>query len=123
MMRTNDLKELIESKLKTITTNVYFEIARDNALYPHIVYYLREIDLNDLSRQDYTLEIHIWTKGSSTEAIDNLSDAVEDLLQAKNLPQTHVLPTFYKRDRHTIDDPDKSIRHRRIRFQIQNYAI
>ena len=121
-MRTNELKELIQTKLKTVTTNVYFNQARDTAMYPHIVFYLKEIDLNDLSRQDYTLEVHVWTKGSSTTGIDDLADSVEDLLQAKNLPQDHILPTFYKRDRHEIEDPDKTIQHRRIRFQVQNYV-
>ena len=121
-MRTNDLKELIQTKLKTLTTNVYFQQARDTALFPHIVFDFKEIDLNDLSRQDYTLDVNVWTKGTSTESADNLSDQVEDLLQAQNLPQKNILPTFYKRDRKAIEDPDKTINHRLIRFVIQNYV-
>lgn len=122
VMRTNDLKELVQTKLKTITTNVFFEIADDEALYPHIVFSFKEIDLDDLSRQDYMLYVDIWTKGTDSTGIDDLADSVEDLLQAQNLPQTYVLPTFYKRDRKSIDDSDKSIRHRLVRFQIQNYV-
>ena len=120
--RTNDLKKLIQTKLKTLTTNVFFEQATDNALYPHIVFGFREIDLGDLSRQDYVLEVDVWDKGKSTVQVDELSDKVEDLLQAQNLPQTHILPTFYKIDRKTIIDSDKDIKHRLIRFQIQNYV-
>jgi hypothetical protein len=120
--RTNDLKKLIQTKLKTLTTNVFFEQATDNALYPHIVFGFREIDLGDLSRQDYVLEVDVWDKGKSTVQVDELSDKVEDLLQAQNLPQTHILPTFYKIDRKSIIDSDKDIKHRLIRFQIQNYV-
>ena len=120
--RTNDLKKLIQTKLKTLATNVYFEEAADNALYPHIVFAFRTIDLGDLARQDYILEVDIWDKGTSTTQVDELSDKVEDLLQAKNLPQTNILPTFYKIDRKSIKDEDKSIKHRLIKFQIQNYV-
>jgi hypothetical protein len=120
--RTNDLKKLIQTKLKTLATNVYFEEASDNALYPHIVFTFRTIDLGDLARQDYILEVDIWDKGTSTTQVDELSDKVEDLLQAKNLPQTNILPTFYKIDRKSIKDEDKSIKHRLIKFQIQNYV-
>jgi len=120
--RTNDLKKLIQTKLKTITTNVYFEEAADNALYPHVVFSFRPIDLGDLSRQDYTLEIDVWDKGTSTYTVDELSDKIEDLLHTQNLPQDRVLPTFYKLERNAIRDTDKSIKHRLIRFQIQNYV-
>lgn len=122
MSRTNDLKKLIQTKLKTLTTNVYFEQAADNAMYPHIVFSFREINLDDLSRQDYTLNVDVWDKGTNTTAIDTLADSVEDLLHTQNLPQTNVLPTFYKIDRKSIEDPDKSIKHRLVRFHIQNYV-
>lgn len=119
--RTNELKKLIQEKLKTLTTDVYYEQARDNALYPHIVFFFRELNLEDISRQDYILEVDVWDKGTSTYNVEELSDKVEDLLHTKNLPQTNVLPTFYKIDRKSLLDPDKDIKHRQIRFQIQNY--
>lgn len=119
--RTNDLKVLLTNKFKTLTQNVYFEQAADSALYPHIVFDFREIDLGDINRQDYVLEVDIWTKGTNTTTIDELADNVEDLLQAENLPQTRILPTFYKIDRRSIIDQDKTLKHRQVRFQIQNY--
>ena len=120
-MRTDDLKLLVQTKLKTVATNVYHEIAKENALYPHVVFQFRRIDLSDLSRQDYILEVDVWDKRESSTTVDNLTDSIENLLQAENLPQDHVLPTFYLMDRATIPDEDKEIKHRRIQFQIQNY--
>lgn len=119
--RTNALKKLVQTKLKTLTSQVSFEIADDKALYPHIVFDFRRLDLGDLSRQDYILEVNIWDKGTSSVQVDELADNVENLLQAQNLPQDHVLPTFYLIDRQNIPDDDKAIKHRRIQFQIQNY--
>ena len=46
--RTNDLKVLIQTKLKTIATNVYFEQAADSAIFPHVVFDFRQVDLQDL---------------------------------------------------------------------------
>ena len=120
--RTNELKVLIQTKLKTLTTNVYFEQAVDNDIYPHVVFSFRTIDLGDLSREDYILDVDVWDKGTSTVTIDTLADNIEDLLSAQNLPQTNILPTFYKIDRKSIEDTDKAIKHRLIRFQIQNYV-
>ena len=120
-MRTNDLKKLIETQLKTLTTNVYHEVAKTNAMYPHIVYSFERLELGDLSRQDYILVLDIWDKSTSTTRVDDLADSVENLLQGANLPQKNVLPTFYLIDRKNILDQDKQIRHRVVRFQIQNY--
>ena len=120
--KTNDLKKLIQTKLKTLTTNVYFEIAADNAVYPHCVFSFNTVDLGDLSRQDYILYIDVWDKGKNSTAVDELCDNIETLLQAQNLPQTRILPTFYLMERKSIPDEDKQIRHRLIRFQIQNYV-
>lgn len=120
-MRTNDLKKLIMSQLKTVTSNVYYEVASDDALYPHIVFTFNNLNLGDLSRQDYMLDIDVWNKGKDTKSIDDMCDSIENLLQGENLPQTHILPTFYLVDRKTLPDEDKTIRHRLIRFQIQNY--
>ena len=120
-MRTNDLKYLVQTRLKTLTANVYFEIANEKALYPHIVFNFRRIDLGDLWRQDYILEVDIWDKQDSSLRVDDLADSVENLLQAENLPQSNVLPTFYLIDRQDIPDENKEIKHRRVQFQIQNY--
>ena len=120
-MRTNDLKYLVQSKLKTLTANVYYEIANEKKLYPHIVFEFRRIDLGDLWRQDYILEVDIWDKQDSSLRVDDLADQAENLLQAENLPQSNVLPTFYLIDRQNIPDEDKEIKHRRVQFQIQNY--
>lgn len=119
--RTNALKKLVQTKLKTLTTNVYHEIANEGALYPHIVFTFDRIDLDDLSRQDYILVVDVWDKQQDTEPIDSLCDNIENLLQAQNLPQDHVLPTFYLMDRNRVFDEDVLIKHRVIRFQIQNY--
>lgn len=120
-MRTNDLIELIKTKLSTVASNVYYEVADEDALYPHVVFSFQQINLGDLSRQDYELDVNVWDKGEETETVENLCDSIEHLLHGANLPQKNILPTFYLIDRRILFDEDKEIRHRVVRFQIQNY--
>ena len=110
--KTNDLKKLIQTKLKTLSSNVYFEIADDTAMYPHVVFSFRTINLDDISRQDYILDVDVWDKGRNTTAVDELCDKIESLLHTENLPQTRILPTFYLIDRKSLPDEDKNIKHR-----------
>ena len=120
-MWTNDLKKLVQTQLKTVTAKVYHEVADKDAVYPHLVFSFRRIDLNDLSRQDYVLQVDVWDRDDKTQRVDDFADEVENLLQAQNLPQQNILPTFYLIDRKTVEDEDKMIRHRQIQFQVQNY--
>lgn len=120
-MRTNDLIELIKTKLSTVASNVYYEVADEDALYPHVVFSFQQINLGDLSRQDYELDVDVWDKGEETETVEKLCDSIEHLLHGANLPQKNILPTFYLIDRRILFDEDKEIRHRVVRFQIQNY--
>ncbi len=120
-MRTNDLIELIKTKLSTVASNVYYEVADEDALYPHVVFSFQQINLGDISRQDYELDVDVWDKGEETETVENLCDSIEHLLHGANLPQKNILPTFYLIDRRILFDEDKEIRHRVVRFQIQNY--
>lgn len=123
MSRTNDLRKLIQTKLSTISNNVYYENAIETAGYPHIVFTLDKINLGDLSREDYTLDIDVWDRGSSASVIEELCDEIEDLFDAENLPQDTVLPTFFKDTRNVVDDTDKTIKHRNLKFVVQNYSI
>lgn len=120
-MRTNDLIELIKTKLSTVASDVYYEVADEDALYPHVVFSFQQINLGDLSRQDYELDVDVWDKGEETETVENLCDSIEHLLHGANIPQKNILPTFYLIDRRILFDEDKEIRHRVVRFQIQNY--
>lgn len=121
MSKTNELRELIKKRITTICPNVYYEVASDEHIYPHIVFSFGTIDNGDLSRDDLYMDLDLWDKGKSAVSIEDLADQVEVLFQNQNLPQETILPTFYLIDRKSIPDEDKLIRHRLIRVQIQNY--
>lgn len=122
MSKTIALREIIHEKINTIVKS-YYRIADAKAIFPHAVYDFESIDLGDIYRDDLVLIIDIWGKGKDTSEIEEIADKIEAMLNASNLPQEEVLPTFYRISRKPIDDEDKTLIRRQLKFQIQNYYI
>ena len=122
MSKTNYLRAIITSNLDAIV-KAYYRHADEKEEYPYAVYDFENIDLGDISRDDLILVIDLWGKGTDTSPIEAMADRIEAMFNAANLPNDHVLPTFYKIGRKPIDDEDKNIIHRQLKFQIQNYSL
>ena len=67
--------------------------------------------------------VDLWDKGKDTSRIEDLADQIEEMFNAANLPGESVLPTFYRISRKPIDDEDKTLMRRQLKFQIQNYYV
>ena len=122
MSKTNALREVIQSKISSIVKSFY-RIADEKESYPYAVYDFENIDLGDIHRDDLILIIDLWGKGKDTSQIEEMADQIEALFNAANLPDEEILPTFYRISRKPIDDPDKTLMRRQLKFQIQNYFI
>lgn len=124
-MKTNSLRKIVKARLKTVCERVYSRRASKDAMYPHVVYSFKTVNLSDAKRDDVILEIDIWHRrtnsGTEIAEIEDLADLIEGLFNCKNLPQEDILPTFYCEARTEIEDEDKDIEHRKIQIQIQNY--
>ena len=122
MSKTNALREIIQEKINAIVKS-YYRIADEKNLFLHATYDFENIDLGDINRDDAILIVDLWDKGKDTSRIEDCADRIEALFNAANFPSEEVLPTFYRISRKPIDDEDKTIMHRRLKFQIQNYYI
>ena len=122
MSKTNSLRKIIQSKIDSVVS-CYYRTADPDALFPHAVYDFENIDLGDINRDDLILIVDLWDKGSNTSRIEEMADQIEEIFNAANLPNEEVLPTFYRISRKPIDDEDKTIMRRQLKFQIQNYYI
>lgn len=122
MSKTNSIRKIIQSNINNIVQS-YYRIADAKAGFPHAVYDFESIDLLDINRDDLILIIDIWGKGKDTSNIEDIADQIERVLNANNIPGEEVLPTFYRISRKPIDDEDKTLIRRQLKFQIQNYYI
>lgn len=118
-MTGNDLRELIKTKLSTLCNNVYYFLADENAMFPHLVFNLARQTKYDFARDDVTLDVEVFTK-SEAEA-QNLADAIETMFNNLNDPQEELLPTFFVERITQVAESDKDIRHKSIEITIQNY--
>lgn len=127
MERSNTLRKVIQAKLLTLGT-AFPEIAVDRISYgsrapinmfPHLVFEFTTMTPTDMGREDYVLDVHIWTK--DMELALNLQDAIVDLFSFSNDPQETILPTFYLTSAGQLEDPDKTIIHIVVRLETQNY--
>lgn len=119
-MKTNDLRKFVMKMLKKHCKNVYYRTAENDAMYPHIVFTFKTIDLGITDRSDIMCDIDIWDK-DNTERIEDITDSIEADFDRLNAPQDTILPTCFIDNRNLVNEEDKTIEHRTLRIQIQNY--
>ena len=118
-MTGNKLRKLVKSKLLEVCPNVYYRLADDKNMYPHITFIFGKTRKYDVARNDVTMDVDIWTK-SESEAQD-MADEVESMFNSLNDPQEEFLPTFFVEGIKEIEDADKSIKRVSVEVTIQNY--
>lgn len=123
MSKTADLRKLIVAQLNTIRGATYYRRAPEDAVYPYKTFALSRVELGDLSRDDFELEINLWDHAADPKAVDEIADQIEDLFNANNLPQATILPTFYRENRYPVDEPDHDIQHLQLTFSVQLYTV
>ena len=119
MSKTLELREIVTTELNKSNGESYYEIASDKAAYPYKVFTFDSIDLGDMSRDDLILVVDVWS--NDVKEADQVADTLENNLNGNNTPSGTSYPTFFKTSRTTVPDEDKSIKHRQLKFLIQNY--
>jgi len=125
LSKTAELKSLIETKLLTKSSDVYYRSAPDDSAFPYVVHSLRNVNLGDLNRDTAFLDVDIWNRSvldsDDWSAIEIIADNIESLFNNANYPTGNILPTFYRDMRQYVEDSDKAIQHINLTFEIQNY--
>lgn len=126
MGRTNELRLLVERTLQALKGNfglaqnsITYRLASDKTMFPHIVYEISGMTPTDEGREDYTVDIDIWTKDQVLSL--EMVDFIVDLFSFRNDPRRNILPTFYLVSTGNLEDPDKTLCHSVVRFEVQNY--
>lgn len=121
MSRTADLRKLIKSRLDMVQGGTYYVHAPDSAEFPYKTFELSTIAMGDLSRFDYAVTVDVWDNAPDPKEVEEIADELEEMLSAANLPQDHILPTFFRESRYIVEDPDKDIQHLQMNFSVQLY--
>lgn len=124
MAMTNELRRVIIARLNNIKTQygiseIGYRLVQDEQMFPHLVVDFTSVQPTDMGREDFLMDIHIWSKDNAV-AFD-IMDAVRDLFSFWNSPQDTILPTFYEMSGGQVDDPDKTVIHLVLRCSGQVY--
>lgn len=124
MSKSNDLRKLIQSRLLTLKSayplkGVFYRVADEKTMYPHIVTNFNHVLYTGMDRDDVWLDVDIYD--TDQKRIEDIADDVQDLFSFQNLPQATILPTLFIEQRNNVPDEDESIKHILLRFTVQNY--
>jgi len=122
MTKTNELKKALVVLLKEVLNNVYFETAEDDALYPYLVYDLKEL-FNEDGKTVYELECNLIDNSKSKTSVDELADLLQKNLHNYYFINQYIQFTIYKLNKYTIKEKNKKITRRRLTFEIQLHEL
>lgn len=120
MSKTKTLRKLVKEKLQTVPGETYHRIAKKDAGFPYKTFRLSSVSFTD-ARDDQELEIDIWDRSIDPKTAEDIADEIEALFADANLPEPPIYPTFFRENRYTLDDPDKTLQHIQLRFLVQLY--
>ena len=121
MSKTATLRKLIREQLQNVEGQTYHNEASEEAVYPYKTFTLKSVSFMD-ARDDFELCVDIWHRGDWKDA-EEIADQIEKLFQNANLPQSTILPTFFRENRYNLEDPDKTLKHIQLRFSVQLYEL
>lgn len=106
------LRTVLQSELEKTHKNAYYEEAPEDTTYPYMVYELESIQDN------FTLEINVYDKGTSTGNVEMLADAIEAHFKRFIWRDKEQIFTTYKNTRNNVQEEDKTIKRRRLLFDV-----
>ena len=121
MSKTAELRKLVKAQMQTTPGETYHREAPNDAAYPYKTFTLKSVSFTD-ARDDFDLCVDIWHRGD-WKVIEEIADQIEELFRNTNLPQETILPTFFRESRYNLEDPDKTLQHIQLRFNVQLYEL
>lgn len=121
MSKTAELRKLIKAQMQTTPGETYHREAPSDAAYPYKTFTLKSVIFTD-ARDDFDLCVDIWHRGD-WKVVEEIADQIEELFRNTNLPQETILPTFFRDSRYNLEDPDKTLNHIQLRFNVQLYEL
>lgn len=121
-MKTWTLRTELQRLLKTLTTHVYYEGNQDSAVYPRLVFELREVSC-DSGKTLYQLEINVIGYGTDTRVVEDLADTVQSSLNKYYFINSEIQFSVYRGLRQKVEEKDKQIIRRRLLFEIHLHEL
>lgn len=113
-----ELRKQIQSILKTICNNVYYENGIKS--YPYVVFEITELTY-DAGKHSCQLEINVINKGTDTTIVEQIADDIQKLLDSIVYSTPNLQFRVFKGARKIVREEDKQIKRRRLLFELYYY--
>ena len=121
MSKFIELRKALLDLLKTQHSQVYFQIAPDDAVFPYVVYDLPN-SVDDGTLENFVLDIDVWDIDTDTTVLETLISNIDNVLHRKTIYIADTVNAIlYRENRMTLADDDKRIRRRKYIYQARTY--
>lgn len=101
-------------------TPLYYEKAPEGTPMPYATYTLG-LSGDVYDREDIPLVVDLWDNKPDTTALDTLGQTVKDTLNNHTYTDANFGVTVYLTGRFNVPDPEPTIRHRQLTFNLATY--
>lgn len=116
------ISRAIDPDNETAIQRVYYRDAPDTQnYYPYVVFDFERDNTGDFYRDDVRLFVDIWDRSPNYKSVEQLGDKIDRALNDLNYPSGDILPTFFRENRFSMPDPDKSLKRHHMEFSAQVY--
>lgn len=116
----NQFNKAIQAKLKTLTTEVYFQRAK-KAGSRYVIYDIDTVTTEEIVEQ-IELTVNVFGSGDSSVELDDLADTIWAALNHWYFNNGTLIFTTYRTTRGTVvDDANNNNLHRRLVFDVRFY--
>jgi len=118
-----DLMEVITDRMKGSGQNIFFNVKSPTAIHPFTIFNLPNAsEGTNIYREDFTLEVDIWTKDSD-ECI-TMTNKIKDLMNRYKYLNDKIQVSFYVINRlNNIPDEDDQIKRSQVRILAKTYVL
>ena len=115
-----DLMKAINDRLSGTNYSVFFNEKSPTATYPFVIFNLPNANEGNLYREDFILEVDIWTKNISQNI--TMTNAIKNLFNDYKFLNSKVQVSFFIANRlNNIPDEDDTIKRSRLIIQAKTY--
>lgn len=121
-MKVLEIRKAVQTALKAVHPQVWYERAPDAAQFPYLVFLLENaIDEPGLER--FVLDVDGWDAPAdgSTVMLEQLMEAVDQALHKRVVIADGVAFVIYRDRRFPVDDNDERIRRRKAIFELRSF--
>lgn len=116
---TNELRTQLKSILRESCANTCYQETKSPKEYPYVIFDLSEIQ-QSCGRTQYKLEVNCVCKNNADA--ESLADNIQDTLDQYSYMNKKIAFYIYRNQRNTVYEEDKTIKRRRLIFELYFYS-